>query len=208
MKQTEASARTGEIARWSESVEAVLGANSRMHDKQGWWELCRLVGRRCALKVREAMTAPALTCVPQTSLAVAASLMRDADYGTLPVVDARGHLVGIITDRDICLAAAASKRSALNITVHEVMTHKVHVARLDDDVHSALSTMKGGRVRRLPVVDEAGHLEGILSIEDLVMRGLEGGGISLEELAAALRAMYVRTPAANSATLESEFTPG
>jgi len=161
------------------------------------------------VKVREAMTAPALTCTPKTSLAVAARLMQEADYGTLPVVDSRGHLVGIITDRDICLAVAGSNRNAINIAVHEAMTHKVFSALLDDDVHGALATMKGARVRRLPVCDESGHLEGIVSIEDLVVRGLQGGGINTDELVAALRAMYVRAPVvANSTPPESGFTPG
>lgn len=161
------------------------------------------------MKVREAMTAPALTCTPTTSLAVAARLMQEADYGTLPVVDSGGRLVGIITDRDICLAVAGSNRNAINITVHEAMTHKVFSARLDDDVHSALATMKTSRVRRLPVCDDSGHLEGIVSIEDLVLRGLEGNGINPVELVAALRVMYVRAPvAASSAPMEGEFTPG
>jgi CBS-domain-containing membrane protein len=135
--------------------------------------------------------------------------MQEADYGTLPVVDSGGRLVGIITDRDICLAVAGSNRNAINITVHEAMTHKVFSARLDDDVHSALATMKTSRVRRLPVCDDSGHLEGIVSIEDLVLRGLEGNGINPVELVAALRVMYVRAPvAANSAPMEGEFTPG
>jgi CBS domain-containing protein len=159
------------------------------------------------VKVREAMTSPAVTCTPQTSLAVAARLMRDADYGTLPVVDAQGRLVGIITDRDICLEVAGSNRNALNISVHEVMTHKVRFATLDEDVRTALTTMKGARVRRLPVCDAAGHLEGILSIEDLVVRGLESGGLTTNEIIAALKAMYVRTPATVN-SIESEFTPG
>ena len=161
------------------------------------------------MNVREAMSAPALTCTPDTSLAVAARLMQEADYGTLPVIDARGRLVGIITDRDICLFVGGSNRNAITIAVHEAMTHKVLSALLDDDVHTALATMKGARVRRLPVCDESGHLEGILSIEDLVVRGLQGGGISTNEIVAALRAMYVRAPVAgNSAPMESDFTPG
>jgi CBS-domain-containing membrane protein len=49
------------------------------------------------MKVREVMTEPVLTCSPETSLATAAGLMREADYGTLPVVDVHGRLAGIIT---------------------------------------------------------------------------------------------------------------
>lgn len=161
------------------------------------------------MKVRDIMTEPVLSCTPETSLAVAARLMREADYGTLPVVDARGRLIGIITDRDICLAMAGSNRNAVNIAVHEVMTQKVFSALLDEDVHSALATMKSARVRRLPVRDDAGRLKGMLSIEDVVVRGLEGDGIRTNEIVVALRAMYVRVPVAvEPAMPDNGFMPG
>lgn len=161
------------------------------------------------MKVRDIMTEPPLTCTPETSVAVAARLMREADYGTLPVIDSRGQLAGIITDRDICLALAATNRNALHVAVHEVMTRKVFSALLDDDVHSALATMKSARVRRLPVRDEFGRLKGMLSIEDVVVRGLEGDGIAAGEIVAALRAMYGRVPAViEAAPTANEFTPG
>lgn len=161
------------------------------------------------MKVREIMTEPPLTCTPETSLAVAARRMREADYGTLPVVDSGGRLVGIITDRDICLAMAGTTRNTLNIAVHEAMTQKTFSALLDDDVHGALATMKSARVRRLPVRDAAGHLKGMLSIEDIIVRGLEGNGVAAEEVIDALRTMYVRLPiAVEGSTLDDGFTPG
>jgi IMP dehydrogenase len=161
------------------------------------------------MKVREIMTEPPLTCTPETSLAVAARLMGEADYGTLPVVDSHGQLAGIITDRDICLALAGTNRNALHVAVREVMTSKVFAAMLDDDVKGALATMKSARVRRLPVRDEFGRLKGMLSIEDVVIRGLERDGIPAGEIVAALRAMYVRLPAPVESNDEtSQFTPG
>lgn len=107
------------------------------------------------MKVRDIMTEPAVTCSPRASLAVAARLMRDADYGTLPVVDAQGRLEGIITDRDVCVALAGTNRNAVNVSVHEAMTHRVFTAGPDDDVHGALATMRTHRVRRVPVCDAA-----------------------------------------------------
>jgi CBS domain-containing protein len=160
------------------------------------------------MKVREIMTEPPLTCTPETSLAVAARLMGEADYGTLPVVDSQGKLAGIVTDRDICLALAGTKRNALRISVREVMTTSVFSTGLDSEVQSALATMKGARVRRLPVLDESGRLKGMLSIEDIVVRGFEGDGIAPNEIVAALRTMYVRVPAVESTQMPSEFTPG
>jgi len=161
------------------------------------------------MKVRDIMTEPPLTCTPETSVAVAARLMRESDYGTLPVIDSRGQLVGIVTDRDICLALVGTNRNALHISVHEVMTRKLFSALLDDDIHSALATMKTARVRRLPVRDDVGRLKGMLSIEDVVMRGLEGDGIAADEIIAALRAMYARVPVAvESGPTANQFTPG
>jgi CBS domain-containing protein len=161
------------------------------------------------MKVRDIMTEPPLTCTPETSVAMAARLMREADYGTLPVLDSRRRLAGIVTDRDICLAMAATNRNALNVAVREAMTPKVVSVLPDDDVHDALAKMKGFRVRRLPVRDGVGRLSGMLSIEDIVIRGLAGDGISADEILEALRAMYVRVPAAVEAALpKNEFTPG
>ncbi|MBI3047655.1 MAG: CBS domain-containing protein [Acidobacteria bacterium] len=155
------------------------------------------------------MTEPVLTCTPQTSLAVAARLMREADYGTLPVVDTAGRLVGILTDRDVCLALAGTRRNAVNIAVREAMTATVFSALVDDDVRSALAVMKRHRVRRLPVLDTSGNLKGMLSIEDLVVRGLTGDGIGAEEIVDALRAMYVRVPVVAEPTpAPNDFTPG
>lgn len=161
------------------------------------------------MKVRDIMTDPPLTCTPETSLAVAARLMREADYGTLPVIDSRGEIAGIVTDRDVCLALAATNRNAVNIAVREVMTRKIFSALADEDIHGALATMKSARVRRLPVRDDSGRLRGMLSIEDIVVRGLERGGVAADDIVGALRAMYVRVPAiVEAAPTAIGFTPG
>ena len=148
------------------------------------------------MKVREIMSEPVVTCTLDTTLSAAARLMRDADYGTLPVIDAQGRVAGIITDRDVCLAIAGSARNASHIAVHEVMTRKIVTVQATDTIHTALATMKGARVRRLPVLDTFGRLEGLLSIEDVIVRGLETGGIGTDEIVMALRTMYERRPLA------------
>jgi CBS domain-containing protein len=160
------------------------------------------------MKVREIMTDRPLTCRSETSLAVAARLMREGDCGILPVVDARGTLAGVITDRDICLALARTNRNAINVAVREVMSRKVRSARTDEDVYGALATMKSARVRRLPVCDENGLLAGMLSVEDVVVRGLQGG-IDADRIVDALRTMYVRAPVpVQLAPGASDYTPG
>ncbi len=64
------------------------------------------------MKACDIMTEPALMCSREIPVAAAARLMRDFGYGALPVIDQREHLVGIITDRDVCRAIARSKRNA------------------------------------------------------------------------------------------------
>jgi CBS domain-containing protein len=89
------------------------------------------------------------------------------------------------------------------------MTRNVFSALVDDDVHAALAMMKDARVRRLPVRDESGCLRGMLSIEDLVLRGLDLGGIKTDEILKAMRAMYTRAPAASEGSaMEPDLTPG
>jgi CBS domain-containing protein len=149
------------------------------------------------MNVQDIMSEPVVTCTPQMPLSAAARLMRDADYGTLPVIDAEGRLIGILTDRDVCLAIAGSSRNAAHIAVHEVMTRKLRTVMETDTIHTALATMKTARVRRLPVLDTFGRLKGILSIEDVVVRGLESGGVGTDEIVMALRTMYERRPAAS-----------
>lgn len=146
------------------------------------------------MKVHDIMSEPVVTCRLDTPLSTAARLMREADYGTLPVINAEGRVVGIITDRDACLALAGSARNPSHIAVHEVMSRKLVTVQTTDSIHTALATMKGARVRRLPVLDAFGHLKGILSIEDVVVRGLESGGIGTDEIVMALRTMYERRP--------------
>ena len=148
------------------------------------------------MQVHEIMTAPPITCTPQTSLAVAASRMADADCGILAVVNERGNLVGVITDRDICLAVSRTNRNALNISVREVMTPKVVSIRRGDDMRQALALMQSARVRRVPVVDDAGCVVGLLSIDDLVVRSSPLDEVGAREIVETLHDMAARRPRA------------
>jgi CBS-domain-containing membrane protein len=78
----------------------------------------------------------------------------------------------MITDRDICMAVATQHRRAGEISVGEVFSRIVHACQADDDVHVAMDIMRSRQVRRLPVVDAEGRLQGIVTIHDLLMRGL------------------------------------
>jgi CBS domain-containing protein len=125
------------------------------------------------MKVKEIMTANAKACTPTSSLAEAARLMWDDDCGILPVVNEDRKVSGIITDRDICMAAFTKGRGLSDIAVEDVISGITFACKAQDDVHNALATMRENKVRRLPVIDADGTLEGILSMNDVVLKAEE-----------------------------------
>lgn len=125
------------------------------------------------MKVKEIMSANAKACTLTDNLADAAGSMWNTDCGILPVVAEGGKVVGLITDRDICMAAAIKGRHLENIAIEEVTSGQVFSCKPDDDVHVALKTMQQNKVRRLPVVADDGTLAGILSLNDIVVNAKE-----------------------------------
>jgi CBS domain-containing protein len=125
------------------------------------------------MKVRDVMATVVHSCRPHTNLAEAAESMWNFDCGSLPVVDHDGKVIGMITDRDICMAVATKGRIASHITVWETMTGKAYTCGEDDEAKAALRTMAAEKVRRLPVADQGGMLRGFLSINDLVLQAGE-----------------------------------
>jgi CBS domain-containing protein len=139
------------------------------------------------MEVRRIMTSNVAACSPDTNLSAAASLMWQYDCGVIPVIDWNRKVVGVITDRDICMAAAMSNRPASQIAVSEVISGEVFACAPEDEVGEALATMQRRQVLRLPVVDKDGALQGILSMNDIVLRAEDGrksagDGISYSEV--------------------------
>lgn len=133
--------------------------------------------------VKEVMNREVTTCRPDTTLESAAIMMWDGDCGTVAVVDDGGKVIGIITDRDICMAVALQHKSASQIQVHEVMSRHLFTCQPESDIMNALKTMSFQKVRRLPVTDDNGNVAGIISIEDLIARAERGRrGIQTPEL--------------------------
>jgi CBS domain-containing protein len=118
-------------------------------------------------------------------LAEASRLMRENHVGSL-VVTGEGEKrvpVGIVTDRDIVVEVVAAGLDHQTLTVGEIMGSSVATAREDDDTLETLDLMRLRGVRRVPVVDAAGELVGIVSIDDL----LESVANELSNIVLALR---------------------
>ena len=122
------------------------------------------------MRVKEVMMGTPYYCQPETNLGVAAELMWNANCGFLPVEASDGKVIGVVTDRDICIALGTRSRLAGDVLVSEVMSGKLCSCAPDDEIHVALQTMKDGRVRRLPVVAKDGSLVGVISMDDILLR--------------------------------------
>jgi len=101
------------------------------------------------MKVNDLMATPVRTCRTTTLLGDAALIMLEAGCGCVPVVGRRGRLVGMLTDRDVCLAVAERHQSPWEIPVRDVMSRDVVSVPIDAHVDAALVAMKEHRVRRV-----------------------------------------------------------
>lgn len=90
------------------------------------------------------------------------------DCGILPVVDERGEAIGVITDRDVCIALGSRDMAPSALVARNVMTQPVISCAPEDDCVMALVTMEQHRVRRLPVLGIGGVVLGIVSIDDII----------------------------------------
>jgi len=119
------------------------------------------------MHVKELMTHPVVTCQIGDHLDVPARLMWEYDCGIIPVVGAEGRIEGVITDRDITMAALTKGQRLDQLPVAEAMAKHLLVIHPDESVETAERLMRDGQVRRLPVVDNAGRPMGMLSLNDL-----------------------------------------
>jgi CBS domain-containing protein len=177
-----------------------------------------MLGLDC-MKVRELMASDVVSCAPTDSLNIPARLMWERDCGCVPVVDHNNVVVGIITDRDICMGAYTQGRSLHLIQVKDVIGASVVSCEPDDDLITAEKLMRDNKVRRLPVCDADGKLTGVISLSDIALEAERerrigsGRAIPSTEVAEILGAVseshphaLVSTPFAPEAG-EAEFIP-
>jgi len=112
------------------------------------------------------------TIEPETTVHDASRKLVQFNIGALPVCDAEGCLIGIITERDILRATAKEGSGALALKVAAIMTRQVITCVDEEEVASAMQVMTERRIRHLPVLRE-GRLVNIISIGDLVKATLD-----------------------------------
>ena len=143
------------------------------------------------MQVIEIMTSKPSYCTAYWTVEAVAALMDHAGTGIVPVVDELVHrkLVGVVTDRDLCLRVVAPGKYPAHTWVRDCMTPDPICCHPEDNVEIALRLMGDSRVRRLPVTDEHMHLQGMLSISDFIRCDL----IDTAKLSAALKEICQRS---------------
>jgi CBS domain-containing protein len=155
--------------------------------------------------VRSVMTGDVVTCTAGDTLHRAAQIMWERDCGAVPVVDAAGRVAGIITDRDLAMAAFTQGLPLVAIPIGRVASGRVHTVSVGAAIDDAIAVMGRERVRRVVVVDANQKVVGIVSLAD-VARYVAGLGPSRRDAALVLAGLVAtlseRRPTSGSAERE------
>lgn len=127
------------------------------------------------MQVRDIMSTPVVTCRSTDTLNTAAQIMWERDCGVIPVVDDSGAVVGMITDRDISMAAYTQGGPLTGIPVSNAMAKHVFSCKPDDSLDAAERLMSDKQIRRVPIVDGENKPIGILSLNDIARRAGKAG---------------------------------
>ena len=121
------------------------------------------------MKAQDIMTKDPRVVTPDTPVQEAARLMQSEDTGVLPVVESAQsrRLIGVVTDRDLALRVVAEGKTSAS--VRDAMSSGVKTAKPDDNVKDVMDLMAREQVRRIPIVDDAGTVVGIVSQADVVL---------------------------------------
>ena len=123
-------------------------------------------------KCNDLMTKNPVCCSPNDTVSNVAQLMKNKDFGSVPIIENEQtrKLVGIVTDRDLALKIVAEGRDPKSTNTEAVMTRKVVTCRAEDDLQKALDAMSGHKLRRIPVVDNDNAIVGIIAQADVATR--------------------------------------
>jgi CBS domain-containing protein len=135
------------------------------------------------MKLKDLCVLDVACCTPETTVAAAARLMRERHAGDVVIVDnadEEREPVGILTDRDIVIEVLAKGRDPNKTTVAEIMATQLVVAGESEDSTQALQRMAAHGVRRIPVIDDARCVVGIITLDDLLREQAEQASRLLE----------------------------
>lgn len=145
------------------------------------------------MKVSELMTPGVKSCSVHDNLQQVAQIMWEGDCGCVPVVDDDARVIGMITDRDICMAGYTQGKTFAEIPVTTAMAKQVLGVAASDRVETAESIMREKQIRRVPVLDGSGKLQGIVSLNDIARHAQRakgrGNGLSGDAIAHTLAAI-------------------
>ena len=121
------------------------------------------------MRVRDLMRTFPRHCSPSDSVPHVGRIMAEAGIGVLPVVDASLRVTGVITDRDVCCALSQQPAAGEALKTRDAASTPPWTCHAEDEIRTALAVMRAHSVRRLPVVGGDGHLEGMLSFDEIVL---------------------------------------
>ncbi len=129
------------------------------------------------MKIEQIMQRNVSVCTQDDNLNTAARLMWDNDCGCIPIISANGNgaVIGMLSDRDICMAAYTQGKTLAEIPVTVAMAGSVLSCKPSDDLALAEAMMREAHIHRIPVVDDNGAVVGIVSLTDLARNALSIG---------------------------------
>ena len=148
------------------------------------------------MKIAQLMTRNVRTCRQTDTLDVAAKLMWDYDIGVVPVVDDFDQVVGIVTDRDACIAAFMQCQPLHRLPCSVAMSKHVVTCRPEDTDVAVAKLMAKNKIRRVPVIDDAQKPIGIVSLSDLAIAMAKSRDVPATEVAETLAAICEHRPSA------------
>lgn len=129
------------------------------------------------MKVNDLMAKEVVRCPDCSSLNTAAQMMWEHDVGCVPIVNSEERVVGMLTDRDICMSAYLQGALLRDALVTSAMSKEVFSCRPEDDIATAVKLMREKQLHRLPVVDAQGKLVGIVSLGDIAREAASEAGM-------------------------------
>jgi CBS domain-containing protein len=137
------------------------------------------------MRIGELMNREVTCCRTTDRLNDVSRIMWEGDRGVVPVLDSEDRIVGLITDRDVAMAAYTTGRVLRSLAAEDAMSHIVHCCHEADPIDTAHRLLREMQVRRLPVIDEDRKLVGLIGLSDLARAAAESrGGAEAAEFAA------------------------